>query len=139
MPWFFSLLKYLGGAYLLFLGVMLLRTPVQSFDNRGSDSFLQVENVKRQFLIGFISAILNPKNAIFYLSLFTVMVADQTGFVTRCFYALWMTTVVFVWDVLVAIIIGQGRIKAWFSRCVFLVEKISGVMLMFFGIFLPFV
>jgi threonine/homoserine/homoserine lactone efflux protein len=66
------------------------------------------------------------------------MVSDQTGFITRCFYALWMTTVVFVWDVLMAIVIGQGRINSWFSRCVFLVEKFSGVMLLFFGVLLPF-
>lgn len=30
MTWFLALLKYLGGSYLLFLGVMLLRSPVQS-------------------------------------------------------------------------------------------------------------
>ncbi len=138
MGWFLSLLKYLGGAYLLFLGVMLLRTPVQSFDNRASDSFLQVQNVKRQFLIGFMSAILNPKNAIFYLSLFTVMVSDQTVFLTRCFYALWMVSIVLFWDCGVVMTIGRDGVKKWLGSSIYFIEKVSGAALVLFGVFLPF-
>lgn len=139
MTGFLSLLKYLGGAYLLFIGVMLLRTPEQSFDNRGGVSFIQVQNIKRQFLIGFMSAILNPKNAIFYLSLFTVMVSDQTGFFTRCFYALWMMSLVFLWDCCVVMAIGSNKVKTWLGRSIYYIEKVSGVALSLFGIFLPFV
>jgi threonine/homoserine/homoserine lactone efflux protein len=138
LGWLMTILQYCGAFYLVFLGVMLLRAPSRSLDSKESVPILQARHLGRQFLLGFMSGILNPKNAIFYLSLFTVMVSDQTGFITRCFYALWMTTVVFVWDVLMAIVIGQGRINSWFSRCVFLVEKFSGVMLLFFGVLLPF-
>ena len=138
MPWFFSLLKYLGGAYLLFLGVMLLRTPLQSFDNRSNDPFLQVENVNRQFLIGFMSALLNPKNAIFYLSLFTVIVSDQTVVFTRCLYALWMVSIVFFWDCCVVMAIGRDVVKRWLGSSIYFIEKISGAALAMFGIFLPF-
>ncbi len=138
MAWLLSLLKYLGGAYLLFLGVMLLRTPVQSFDNRGSDSFLQVRNVKRQFLIGFMSAILDPKNAIFYLSLFTVMVSEKTLFFTRCFYALWMVSIVFLWDCCVVMATGKDGVKKWLGSSICFIEKVSGIALAVFGIFLPF-
>ena len=138
MTWFLVLLKYLGGAYLLFLGVMLLRTPMQSLEQRGSGSFLQVQSVRRQFLIGFMSAILNPKNVIFYLSLFTVMVSDQTGFFTRCMYALWMISVVFFWDCFVVLAIGRESVKKWLGRSIYCIEKVSGVALALFGIFLPF-
>jgi len=138
MTWFLSLLKYLGGIYLLFLGVMLLRTPVQSFNNRSSDSFLQVQNVKRQFLIGFMSAILNPKNVIFYLSLFTVMVSVQTIFFTRCLYAFWMVSIVFLWDCCVVMVIGRDGVKKWLGESVYFIEKLSGAALAVFGVFLPF-
>jgi threonine/homoserine/homoserine lactone efflux protein len=137
--WFLVLLKCFGGVYLLFLGVTLLRTPVQSFDNEGSGSFLQVQNIKRQFFIGFMSAILNPKNAIFYLSLFTVMVSDQTEFFTRCLYALWMMSVVFFWDYCVVMAIGRDRVKQRLGSSIYYIEKVSGAALALFGIFLPFV
>jgi threonine/homoserine/homoserine lactone efflux protein len=134
-----SLLKYLGGAYLLFIGVMLLRTPVQSFYNRGGYSCMQAQNMKRQFLIGFMSAILNPKNVIFYLSLFTVMVSDQTGFFTRCLYALWMMSIVFIWDCCVVMAVGMDSVKKRLGSSINYIVKVSGVALSLFGIFLPFV
>lgn len=136
--WLGPVLKYLGAGYLFFIGVALLRSPVQSLDNVDNTSFLHVQHLGRQFLTGFLSAILNPKNAVFYLSLFTVMVSDQTGFPTRCLYALWMMSVVFLWDCFVVAAIGRARVKRWLGRSIFFIEKISGAALAFFGIFLTF-
>ncbi len=134
--WLITTLKYLGAFYLVFLGIMLLRTPIRSLDQQDSTGFLQVHHLGQQFLIGFLSGILNPKNVIFYLALFTVMVSDKTAFPTRCLYALWMTTVVFVWDSGVVMLIGRERVREWFGRSVFVVEKISGVVLTIFGLLL---
>lgn len=139
MTWLLVSLKYLGASYLVFLGVMLLRTPLQSLDTPCSDSFLRVENISRQFFIGFMSAILNPKNVIFYLSLFTVMVSGETGFFTRCLYGLWMMSIVFLWDCFVVITIGRDKVRRWLGHSICYIEKISGAVLALFGIFLPFV
>ena len=136
--WLMILLKYLGALYLVFLGIMLLRTPKRSLDQQGPANLLQVRHLGKQFLIGFMSGILNPKNVIFYLALFTVMVSDKTNFMTRCLYALWMILVVFVWDSGVVMVIGRDRVRDWLGRSVFLIEKMSGIMLTLFGLLLPF-
>ena len=134
----FSTMKYLGAAYLLFLGFMLLRAPRQPICSQQSQSFISAESVMRQLLIGFMSAILNPKNMIFYLSLFTALVSAETDFSTRCFYALWMMSVVYVWDCLVVLTIGRERVKRWLGDSIFYLEKLSGGVLACFGIMLPF-
>jgi threonine/homoserine/homoserine lactone efflux protein len=136
--WLMTGLKYLGAFYLVFVGIMLLRTPRRSLDQQEPANFLQVRHFGKQFFIGFMSGILNPKNVIFYLALFTVMVSDNTGFATRCAYALWMTMVVFVWDSGVVVVFGRTRVGKWLGRSVFVVEKVSGVMLALFGLLLPF-
>lgn len=136
--WLLALFKYLGAAYLLFIGVMLLSTSKKTYDNQDHSSFLHVESMKRQLFIGFMSAILNPKNIIFYFSLFTVMVSSDTVFTTRCFYALWMMSVVFLWDCFVTLNINRDKIKTWLGNYIFYIEKISGTALALFGIFLPF-
>ena len=136
--WLMMLLKYLGALYLVFLGIMLLRTSERVLEQQEPANFLQVRHLGKQFLIGFLSGILNPKNIIFYLALFTVMVSDKTNFMTRCLYALWMTSVVFIWDSGVVMVIGRDRVRDWLGRSVFLIEKISGVMLTLFGLLLPF-
>ncbi len=129
-------LKYLGGAYLFYIGILLLRAPKRSLDTATSESSVQVESLRVQFMLGFMSAILNPKNAVFYLSLFTVMVSPDTPFTVRALYGLWMTGVVLCWDVAVAGLLGNKQVKSLLNRWVFGIEKFSGVMLAFFGVLL---
>ena len=128
-----QVLKVLGGGYLIYIGVMLLRAPRRTLTAGDPASALHVPGMGRQFTVGFLSAILNPKNAVFYLSLFTVMVAVETGLGTRILYALWMVGVVFVWDVLVAMALGNRRAKRIMGQWVFPIEKVTGVLLGGFG------
>ena len=138
MGWLMTLLRYLGAAYLIFLGLLLLRASRQSLEEEKDSDILAVEHLGKQFAVGFLSAILNPKNVIFYLSLFTVMVAPDTGLATRCFYGLWMTLVVFLWDTAMVMTIGNRNVRGRLGRSIFWVEKVSGVMLTVFGLYLPF-
>lgn len=138
LTWLMSALKFLGAGYLIFIGIILLKAPYRSLDQSTPHSFIQGKRVIRQFMIGYMSAILNPKNAIFYLSLFTVLVSPQTQMETRLFYALWMTSVVFLWDGFVVAAVGQKKIKNWLGRSTYYLEKFAGLMLTIFGLTLPF-
>ncbi|THB77797.1 MAG: LysE family translocator [Desulfobulbaceae bacterium] len=137
--WLLLSLKYAGAAYLLFLGYLLLRSPKQQIENKGSKRFLDLQRLDRQFIVGFMAAILNPKNAIFYLSLFTAMVSPETSITTRYLYGLWMMMVVFIWDCGVGLVIGRGGSIALRGNGIYYVEKLSGCTLAAFGIFLPFI
>ena len=130
------LLKWLGGGYLVYVGFMLLRAPQRSLDAGAPASALHVPGVGRQFMVGFLSAIFNPKNAIFYLSLFTVLVSAETSLEIRVLYALWMVAVVLVWDMGVAGAFGRERVKQLLGRWVFRIEKVSGLLLTVFGVLL---
>lgn len=138
LEWLMLTLKYLGAMYLIFLGVMLLKTRRQSLASGKTSSFLHSHHMGRQFMLGCMSGLLNPKNMIFYLSLFTVMVSPQTDIFTRILYALWMTLVVFLWDCLLILMVSQSRVKEWIGHGVFYVEKISGILLTALGFCLPF-
>ncbi len=138
MDWLMMVLRYLGAVYLIFIGLMLLRSQKQSFENDQKNPFLHADRYGRQFSLGFMSGIFNPKNAIFYLSLFTVMVSDQTPLAIRGVYGLWMTLVVLLWDTLVVLVLSRKRIKASLGQGIFVLEKMAGVMLACFGLFLPF-
>ena len=135
----FTALRFCGAAYLLYIGILLLKAPRQALHNTiDQDSILDTHSYQTQFLVGFMSGILNPKNAIFYLSLFTVMVSGETALATKGLYALWMTSVVFLWDAMVVYVLSRGRIKSSLESGVYYVEKLAGVMLTAFGLSLPF-
>lgn len=135
-PLLIQFLKYAGALYLIYLGTMLLRAPRSTFTTEKAPSFLQEPNLVKQFNLGFLSGILNPKNIIFYFSIFTVMVSPETPLYLRCFYGLWMTSIVFIWDVIMVISIGSRRVKCMLGESIFYIEKISGIMLAFFGVLL---
>ena len=129
-----QLLQYGGALYLIFLGVMLLKIKKnQEIELPKSKLFLHVESIPRQFFIGFLSGILNPKNMLFYFSIFTVLVSEQTLFSTKVLYALWMVAIVFSWDCLVAMLFGKNSLKKYFERSIYYIEKITGLALVLFG------
>ncbi|WP_319549180.1 LysE family translocator [Desulfogranum marinum] len=131
-----TVLKYLGSGYLIYIGYLLLRAPKRPLTQNEKQGFLRQQSFIRQFTLGFASACLNPKNAIFYLSLFTVMVSAETPLAIRTLYGLWMAGIVFTWDMGVAMLIGNRRAKNYLEKWIFGLEKISGLMLSLFGILL---
>ncbi len=127
-------LHYAGGMYLLYLGFLLLKAPGPAPADATAPSILQVEKLSGQFLIGFTSGILNPKNIIFYLSLFTAMVSPQTPLVNRCLYGAWMAGLVLLWDMMIAAVINRQQIKQLPTTWIFRLEKFSGLALSCFGL-----
>lgn len=129
-------LRLFGAAYLLYIGVLLLRAPMRPLDGGDATSFLHLRSLRRQFSLGLLSGLLNPKNAIFYLSLFTAMVSPQTSLGMRCLYGLWMALLVLLWDMAVALTVGNDRLKTRLGDWIFRIEKVSGAMLTIFAMIL---
>lgn len=59
----FSVVKYVGAAYLLWLGIQALRAPAARVD---AASLVTRGSLRRIFTDGFVVALLNPKTAIFF-------------------------------------------------------------------------
>lgn len=133
-----KVLKYLGAGYLLYIGIMLLKNPMQSFEMEEQNTFLHKPSVSRQFTLGFMSGILNPKNIIFYFSIFTVMVSTTTPFSIRVLYGIWMTCIVLVWDCGIALLLGNSMVKQKLGNGIYYIEKLAGATLAGFGIMLIF-
>jgi threonine/homoserine/homoserine lactone efflux protein len=124
-----TLLRYLGSGYLIYIGVMLLKAKKIEIK---SDK--QSLHVKSYFLLGFLSAFLNPKNILFYFSLFSVIVSVQTSLHVRVLYGLWMSFAVLAWDVFVVYLLGNKRVKNRLSFYIYHIEKVAGIVLISFGV-----
>ena len=86
--------------------------------------------------VGFVSAILNPKNALFYVSLASVLAARQTSSAAMAAYGAWMVFAVLAWDMAVALAIGSAALRQRFARALPLLERLSGVMLILLAVLL---
>jgi len=71
----FLVVKWIGAAYLIFLGIQTLRSKSTLIPVDGTSS--RAQSGLRIFWQGFLSDVLNPKVAIFYLALFPQFVGTD--------------------------------------------------------------
>lgn len=128
-PTILRVIQAAGGVFLTYLGVLFLRGVgrVSHDEPRTTPSHGWFGNVA----IGFASGALNPKNALFYVSLAAAL-TDRSPQVLA-FYGIWMFTVVLLWDLFVAGLLGSQAARARFGRLLPWTTGIAGTVLVLFG------
>lgn len=71
----FSVLRYAGAAYLIYLGITSFFSDVTSVRIDGAEA---MSSNRTWYLQGFINNALNPKGALFYLGVFTMVITPET-------------------------------------------------------------
>ncbi len=133
----FSVIKFLGSAYLIYLGISCLRSKsgVTEIKDCKKDEFL---TDFRSLKMGFINNTLNPKATLFFVSLFTQLVSPTTPLGIQILYGAIVSLSCFAWFSLVAIFLNRTRVKQVFFRIQKYVEKLMGAVLIGFGIKVAF-
>ena len=76
----FALVKYAGAAYLLYVGIGLLRgTKASPAQPQASLTQMTVLSYRRIFFQGFLTNVLNPKVAIFFLAFVPQFIAPEAS------------------------------------------------------------
>lgn len=83
----------------------------------------------RQLLTGLGSALLNPKNAVFYLTLMTVILGPTATLPQQAFAGVWMTLLVFAWDATLAAAISLPGAQRALEKRIPLIEGLAGLTL----------
>lgn len=133
--WVLSVMKVAGAGFLCYLGFMLLRSGKR--DLYSSERVVhRHESVRMLFMTGFVSAILNPKNPIFYISLYSLFISRTTGLHIQALYGLWMFSAVLLWDVFIAFSVGNSRIRKLLNNYAHRIEQFSGAVIITLGLVL---
>ncbi|MCU7238793.1 MULTISPECIES: LysE family translocator [Pseudomonas] len=124
----FVALQLAGCGYLLYLGQLFLRHAGQS-SVIGAEprTASHIGGWLNRLGMGFASGILNPKNALFYASLASMIASS--GALAKLAYGTWMCGIVLAWDLLVAVAIGNQQVLRRFAHALPWLERASGVML----------
>lgn len=130
----FSVLKFAGAVYLIWLGIGAIRAPAPK-----APDDLEVADVRdmhwaRAFGIGFLTNLLNPKAVLFFLSLFTTLVSVGTSMQYKGFYVLSMSALLMVWFVLVSLFFTTPRVREGFYRMGQWFNRATGAALIFLAI-----
>ena len=76
----FALIQIIGAIFLLYLGFRIMRSIIFKASEESSKGVLK-QNYSNRFTDGFLIAILNPKIAVFFLSLFSQFLSSEQSFI----------------------------------------------------------
>jgi leucine efflux protein len=131
-PAAFDVIKYLGAAYLAYLGIGMLRSAFRSRANRGSDQggtdAASSSVAERPFRRALIVSLLNPKAILFFLAFFTQFVNPHAAHPNEAFAVLGIILQLFSFTYLTALILGGDRLAASFRRRRRLAVSMSGAI-----------
>jgi RhtB (resistance to homoserine/threonine) family protein len=130
----FSILKFLGAAYLIYIGYKSLRAKkIEYAAQHGAVQHKELAPFTA-IKIGFFTNVLNPKVTLLFLALFTQVIQQTTPVLVKTFYGLEMSVLVFIWYALVAVVISHERIKTPFAKVQHYIEKTTGLILIALGL-----
>lgn len=128
----FSIIKYLGAAYLIYIGWKTFNSNT-ILDTNNSTNKQNISNLNA-FKIGFISNALNPKTTIFFLSIFTQVVGVNTPILIQLIYGLIICLAHFIWFGSVAMFLSHPVLLKKFDTYKSKIEKVVGAILIAFGL-----
>lgn len=129
----FSVIKLLGAAYLIYLGIKALRMDTTVNHSMDSESPSKLSNAKAVSQ-GFLCNALNPKAALLFLSIFTVFVTPETSLWMKIGLGIELTLINLLWYTLVSAILTLGAVKNALTRFQTIMTKAMGSIFIIFGV-----
>jgi RhtB (resistance to homoserine/threonine) family protein len=134
----FSVVKYIGAAYLIYLGVKAIRDRSANIDSDITEK--TSKTIRQTFTRAIAVGILNPKVALFFMAFLPQFVDPARGAVVIQFMVLGIILVgiAVAWDSVLASV--AGRLGSWFANPRFTLwrQRITGGMMVALGVRLAF-
>ena len=128
----FSVLKYLGAAYLIYIGYKALRSKKESYQVK--DGAKAAITFGQAWRTAFITNVTNPKVTLFFLSVFTLVINPHTPLYIQLIMGLEMVAATFLWFSLVAIVFSHRLLQGRVQNVQYYAEKFLGAVLVLLGL-----
>ncbi|HRE04519.1 MAG TPA: LysE family transporter [Opitutaceae bacterium] len=131
----FTVMKWIGAAYLMWIGFQALRAPPRRDEGMGEGEALRPALTRRSaYLSGFITNATNIKATLFFVSVFSVVVNPQTPRWIQAGYGVWMAVTTAIWFMAVSLFFTQLRIRRTFIRFGHWFDRAMGCVLLALGV-----
>lgn len=130
-PLLFAAMKLIGAAYLIWLGLKMLRARKQIGPELEP---AQAPSDIAALRMGFLTNALNPKTTIFILSLFMQIVSPGTPITTQILYGLFIATAHVLWFSVVAIFFAAPPVRQTITAIRHWIDRVFGAALVGFGV-----
>lgn len=129
----FNVIKLLGAAYLIYIGVMSLMAKKSKIDLGKIEQKKDI-SAFAAIRIGFLTNALNPKATLFFLSLFTLVISPDTPLAIMAVLSAIVVVQTIAWFSLVAVLLTHKRVRAGFEKFQGVFNKSLGGLLVALGL-----
>ena len=132
----FKVIQIIGSLYLAYLGIISIKSKNSSTESKYNDEFNF--NAFESFKLGFLTNVLNPKATLFFLSLYVLIISNNTPFQFQILFGLWMSFATGLWFAFLSLILTN---KSVLSKVEFMstkIQRLTGLILIIFSIKLLF-
>ncbi len=133
----FNLLKYLGAAYLIFIGIKALRakkTEKSVIDaNTQPQQYKEITSLNA-VKMGLLTNLLSPKALVFFTAVYTQFIGIDTPVFMLVLYGLTSICIEMGWFSTLSCILTHKRVKDTFNNFAHWVERLCGGLLVALGV-----
>ena len=130
----FNILKFIGAAYLFYVGISALRSKGFTMDEMSDTRPKQMMSDTQAIRSGFITNLFNPKATLFFLALFTQILDPNVSHWVSALYGVTCIAMTAIWFSIVATVLTTPKIRAQFMRCSKWIDRICGGVLIALGL-----
>lgn len=129
---FFTVVQFLGAFFLLYLSFVIIKGSI--VEKKTSHDVINIDIEKNRFIEGFFIAILNPKIAVFFLSLFSQFLSSEQTYMTHLFMAILAGGVDTIVYCIIVILASTKGTASFLENHGSKVSLIFGIMLIFLSL-----
>jgi threonine efflux protein len=126
-------IKILGGGYLIYLGISSLKARTRIAET-GTIEVILERSALKIIGLGFLCNALNPKAPIYFVSLFTIVLSQDTPAQHLLIYGLWMMALQLAWFSLLSLLLSRPSVTQKFQRMGHWIDRIAGGAMLLLGI-----
>lgn len=132
----FTLLKWAGALYLVYLGVQMMRSSARILPSSATAPAMPRASLKQIFFQGVLTNALNPKVALFFLALLPQFVDDAATSKTTAFVTLGLVfdAIGTLWNIAVAWFAGRLAASTGYAGMQIWLERAIGALFVAVGI-----
>lgn len=136
-PWLMNVVQVLGAFYLIFIGLQaigIIKANLKVEKSESQEEQKQDISNLEAIKMGIITNLLNAKAALYFISIFTVVLSPDLPKTLSIAIGLIMIVITFIWFSLVAYFFTKPKIKSIYLKQEGLINTILGSVLVFFGL-----
>jgi threonine/homoserine/homoserine lactone efflux protein len=132
-PWSLDAIALAGAVFLLWMGSQALRAqPLPPANDNGSRA--ERGNALHNYLVGLATNVLNPKATLFFVALFTTVVAGPVSMPMMLVLALWLPLSTFAWFASVALLLSHPGLRRGLRAHAHQLDRAMGVVLVLLAV-----